>query len=254
MSLIVALLVTFAGLAVGATSIGGILVVPALTAAGGVPVREAVAAANFSFIFTGLAPLLTGRFSSAVPPAEAHRVHRWPLNLAALAGAAFGAFTLQWLPGALMRGAVAVLAVVSGVMALRGGRGIEAAAAGRTAGLSPIAQVVLGALVGCGSAWSGTGGPVLLLPLLIFLAVPTRLAVDLGQGIQLPIACAATVVNLASGALDLRLGLLLGACLSVGWVAGYLLQRRISTRLLAHLLAGGLIVVGLWYGWQTVLQ
>ena len=52
MTLIAALLVVLAGLAVGATSIGGILLVPALTVAADVPVHAAIAASNFSFLFT----------------------------------------------------------------------------------------------------------------------------------------------------------------------------------------------------------
>ena len=112
-------------------------------------------------------------------------------------------------------------------------------------------SIALGLAVGCGSAWSGTGGPVLLLPILLFFHAPTRTAIAMGQSVQLPIAFAATAVNLAAGTLDLKLGLVLGALLALGWGAGFVLMRRMPTELLARILAFGLIAVGLWYGWQT---
>jgi uncharacterized membrane protein YfcA len=243
MTVAVALVVLFAGLATGATSIGGILVVPALTSVGAVPVREAIAAANFSFAFTGMAAIALQR---AAPPSSG-AVPPWTLYGAVLAGAMAGAITLPWLPLALSRSAVAVLAVLSGAMSLR------AAPAGMAAGARQQvpAPVLTGLVVGCVSAWSGTGGPILLLPILLFARVAAPLAVLAGQGVQLPIAGATTAVNLWSGQLNLMLGLALGALILGGYLAGWLLSRRLPVALLRPLLAWGLIIVGLWYGWRT---
>ena len=125
LTVVAASLVVFAGFAVGVTSIGGIFVVPTLTAIGGVPLREAIAASNFSFAFGGAAALiLKGRRRVAVNvagSAAAPASFYW----AALIGAAFGALTLQWLPLALVRVVVAFLAVLSGVLALRPARGVS---------------------------------------------------------------------------------------------------------------------------------
>ncbi len=241
-------LVVFAGLAVGVTSIGGILVVPTLTAIGGVPLREAIAASNFSFAFGGAAALLLqGRrrmAATAIGPAGAPAAFYW----AALAGAAAGALTLQWLPLALVRMVVAFLAVLSGVLALRPARIDGADAAG---GTIPVATLI-GFVVGCVSAWSGTGGPISLLPILMFARVPLLLAVSVGQAVQLPIAGATGVVNLLTGQLDLVLGVTLGVLQLLGWFAGWRLARHLPAAGLRMLLAYGLIAVGLWFGWGTL--
>ena len=246
MNLAAVLLVLLAGAAVGATSIGGILVVPVLTTIAGVPVREAIAASNFSFLFTGAAAIVLQRLL----PREALPSMRLVYG-AALLGAALGALTLAWLPVALVRLGVAALAIFSGVMALRPSRpGINA-----DTGQLPTrgwTLMAVGAGVGCASAWSGTGGPVLLLPILMLLRVPTALAIAMAQGIQLPIAGSTALVNIASGQLDLRLGLLLGAVVLLGWGVGWWLARRIAVLALRRALAFGLIAVGLAYGWQSL--
>ena len=106
--------------------------------------------------------------------------------------------------------------------------------------------------VGCASAWSGTGGPVLLLPVLIFARMPLMPAVAMAQVIQLPIAAAATAVNFAAGRLDLGLGLVLAMLVLVGWWVGRRIAQSMSVRALQRAVALGLIAVGLAYGWQTL--
>ena len=248
MNLTAALLVVLAGLAVGATSIGGILVVPTLTSVAGVPVHAAIAAANFSFLFTGAAAIALHRAAprGTLPPLGA-------LYIGALAGAALGALTLHWLPTPLIRVAVALLAILSGGMALAPAGQAAAPAAGHAWMRGPT-MFALGAAVGCGSAWSGTGGPVLLLPILIFARVPTALAITMAQGIQMPIAGAASTVNLLSGQLELRAGLILGGLLMLGWSAGLMFARRVPIAALRRMLAFGLVAVGLGYGWQTLQE
>ena len=82
-------------------------------------------------------------------------------------------------------------------------------------------------MVGCLSAWSGTGGPVVLLPLLALLGVPATLGVDAAQRVQLPVALAATAVNFAAGRLDILLGLGIGVLVLAGWAVGRWLARRL---------------------------
>lgn len=246
MSGLALLLVALAGLALGATSIGGIVVVPALTAIDAVSVREAIAAANLGFLLPATAAFVASRTSPAMAG-----MRLAPLGAGAMVGAGIGALTLDALPTTAVRLVVAALAILSGLLALfRAHTTAGPDGAGRLG--QPAAQLVLGLLVGCGSAWSGTGGPVLLTPLLIALHAPTVPAIAMAQYIQLPIAAAATATNLAAGQLHWRLGLLVGAVLTAGWLVGWLGARRLPVAVLRRLLALGLIGVGLWYGWQTM--
>lgn len=253
MTTFVMALIVFAGLAVGATSIGGILVVPVLTVLADIPVQVAVPASTFGFMFTGAAALAWQRLRR--PASHDVEVPGMALYLWALVGAALGAWTLRWLPATAAQLVLAALAIVSGLQTL-----LVKPAGNAEPGLMPAALrqpgkvAMLGLIVGCGSAWSGSGGPVILLPLLMLMGAPTRMSILLAQGIQLPIALSATSVNLLTGQLDLHLGLLLGGLLLLGWGAGTWVAAHMATRTLKRWVAGGLIVVGLGYCIQSLLK
>jgi uncharacterized membrane protein YfcA len=233
MLLLAALGVLLAGLAIGATSIGGVLVVPVLGTLAQVDPARAVAAASLGFAFTGAAAWW-------MSPRSGGR-GRPVLDLFALAGAALGALTLAWLPSGGVRLAVGLIALGSGLYALFGRERHQERP------LPAIASVLLGLVVGCLSAWSGTGGPVVLLPLLALLGVPAAVGVEAAQRVQLPVALAATAVNFAAGRLDIALGLVIGVLVLAGWAAGRWIARHLPVARLRQVVAVALIATGLFY-------
>lgn len=233
-----ALLVLVAGAAIGATSIGGVLAVPALSGVAGVPVGAAIAASSFGFLLTGL----MGWRARAPERADGGL---WPLHAAALAGAAAGAVLVHHVPAGWVRGWVALLTLGSGLHALATAR--KAQAATRRWPAAPWLAAV-GAAVGCGSALSGTGGPVLLLPVLLLLGLPTAASVAAAQAIQVPIALAASAAHLAAGRLDLRLAVAVGVLLLAGAWCGRRLARLAEPQALRRWTALALVATGLWYG------
>jgi uncharacterized membrane protein YfcA len=241
MFLLVALAALVAGLLIGITGIGGVLVVPALTEAAQVPLDRAIAASMFAFLLTGgvAAALHLGR-------APLPRATLIALCVSAAAGALAGAATLDALPAAAVRIFIAILAIVSGIQALAGSRAAGRALPGTTA------LAFLGLAVGFGSAISGTGGPVMLIPILLLIGVPLVTAITLALAAQVPIALAATAVNAFAGRLDWLLGMALGVPLIAGAVAGAWLSRRMPGRALTFAVAGALIAMGLWYGYVTI--
>ena len=56
--------------------------------------------------------------------------------------------------------------------------------------------ILTGLTCGIGSALTGTGGPLLLMPILVFTEIPTLHALGLAQVMQIPIATMATASNL----------------------------------------------------------
>ena len=76
MSAAVLALVLCAGLGIGMTGIGGVLVVPGLSALEGVPLTRAVPASTLAFLFTGIVATLTT--VSAAPPDERSQMSRPP--------------------------------------------------------------------------------------------------------------------------------------------------------------------------------
>lgn len=235
-----ALLILLAGLAIGATGIGGIIVVPVLTGLGGHAVLESVAASSCAFLFTGIVAFWRQRRSTEAAP--------WSVYGAALVGAVAGALVAQWLPAVALRAAVAVLAIVSGLHAwatLHSSRPEKP--------MPPkLALATLGLLVGGGSALSGTGGPVLMLPLLMLLRVPLSGAIALAQGVQLPVAIAASAVHAAAGRLDFRLAVVLGLLLMGGSWLGYRLAETVPSAALKRVVAVGLLATGIGYGWNSL--
>lgn len=225
-------LLALCGLAIGATSIGGVLVVPVLTLLAQVAPERAIAAASFAFLLTGAAAFAKAGAARQVHPS---------LNLAALAGGALGAWSLAWMPMATVQMAVGSLAIASGMLAWTG-RGRS-----HPLPLTVPALVALGLAVGCVSAWSGTGGPVALLPVLALLGCTPGWSVEAAQRIQLPVALAATAVNAASGRLDPVLGGVIGVLVLLGWYAGRRVARHLPQRRLQRCMAVMLIATGLAY-------
>ena len=238
---IVAAAALVAGLLIGLTGIGGVILVPVLTDVAGLPLERAVAACMIGFFFSSALAAFVHlrRARLAWPPLAA-------LCAAAAAGAALGAATLDSLPGVGVRLFIAALALASGLQALIAPRppGAHAPGAGRLA--------FLGLAVGYGSAISGTGGPVILIPILLFLRTPVNAAIALGVVSGLPIALAAGAVYAGAGYVDVPLALVLTAFLVAGVTAGAKLLHRLSSRALTVAVAWTLVGVGLWFGLNSV--
>lgn len=232
--------ITLAGAAIGATSIGGVLVVPALTTLMGVPLPEAIAASSLAFLVTG-AYALTGNASGALD----HLRRDAPLMLSALIGAGLGAALTAWAPGEAVRAWIGLLALGSGAHALWRLR--QAVPPVDRPWPGTAAMLALGLGVGVGSALSGTGGPVMLLPLLMLMRRPLSRAIVAAQVIQLPIALAASGAHALAGRLDLRLGAAIAIALLAGAWAGRRLARGARPRPLLAATAAVLLLTGAWF-------
>ena len=248
MSVAVAIVVLLAGLCIGATSLGGVFIVPALTEFSAMAPQNAVAASSLAFLFPGLAALASAWHSRSLTKTAAGTLIA--MSIGALAGAGLGAATLAWLPPRAVLAFVGLVALVSGLNALLRADATRHAA---PPALRPWPLALIAAAVGCGSAWSGTGGPVLLMPALILLGQPIRVSIALAQLRQLPVALAATGANAIGGRLDVTLGISIGLLLILGWFAGMRAARSISIAWLTRLVALALILLAAWLGARVTL-
>ena len=231
--------VLLAGGLIGASGIGGVLLVPVLTKLGGVSLPQAIAAASLGFALPALVVLGPLRRQRAMA------ARCIPLLLGALAGSAAGALVVGWL---------SVTALMLGVTLLvffAGWRGLypPAVAAAPVEPLSMTALLALGVLVGVGSALTGTGGPVLVIPLLMLLRQPVSFAVVAGQASQFPVALASSTVHALEGRLDLWLALICGLLMLVGSIAGQRVAAGLDTRQLQRMVSVVLLAVGAWFAW-----
>jgi uncharacterized protein len=220
------------GTAIGATGIGGVLLVPILTLALGLDVRHAIAAALVSYLPSCMVAVVLYARRGSIPWRDA-----WFLCAAALPAAWLGARATSLAPASLLEGAISVLLLAGGLYTLRRPRRVPVSGVA----LAPAMLLGLGGGTGFISAMTGAGGAFVLLPLLLLLDTPVLAAIGMGQAIALPIAGLASVVNLAAGLVDMWLAAGLAATLTLGIVIGTPIAHALPQQMLRRLL--GVVVV-----------
>jgi uncharacterized membrane protein YfcA len=224
-----------AGLLVGGVGIGGVILVPALVYLAGYSIPVAIAATMCAFIVSGLVGSYTYRKAGSI---------RWrmtlPLWLGALPCAFAGAMLVISVSAAFLELAIGMLTLGSGLHALA--RRHERIDDGRPPSAALLAA--LGAVTGFVSALTGTGGPLVLVPILVALDVPMLVSIGLAQAIQLPIAAAATGGFWLSGLLDVRLASALAAGIAFGTWIGAKAAHASPTTTLRKAVAVLLVIVG----------
>ena len=160
---------------------------PLLAYGFGLPVQAAIAAALWSYLWSGRVAVARCARHGSVP----WRPALW-LCLAASPGAYLGARAVALMPGRILEALIAAILVLAGLNVLRRPR--AGAAAPRPLGTQALAA--LGGFTGFAAALTGAGGALILVPLLVALGEPVLTAIGLGQAIQLPIAAVATAANL----------------------------------------------------------
>lgn len=236
------------GVLIGGAGIGGVLLLPALNALGGVALHAAIPACLLAYLGSGaVGTWLYARRGTL----------DWRLAAGLCAGGAPGAYLgavlLPHAPAAALEFGIAALLVASGVYALAQ-RPAGAPRNETPRGNSPpphespppraATLAAIGFVVGVGSALTGTGGPLLLIPILVWRRLPMLTAVGLAQVIQLPVAALATVGNALHGPVDWALGAWLALALVIGVTAGARLAHALPGAALARLVAVLLVAVG----------
>lgn len=231
------------GILIGGIGVGGVLLVPLLSGVGLLSPYDAVRVAMLSFIFTGIigSCLFARRGSLPIRP-------QIPMLAGAMLGAAVGSLLLKVISGTLLGLANGVLLCLASVLTWAFSQRDDSVVVARQFG--PSASLLIGAGVGTVSAITGTGGPFVLVPLLLVCSVPLLAAIGAGQLVQVPLASIATAVNVAG---DAHLppatfevvAIVAAGCLVGAWGVQRLPQRGLA-RIVAPLLGilGGIIVWG----------
>ena len=238
MSLILVLISLIAGLLIGAIGIGGVLLVPALTYIAGIDVHQAIPACMLSFLATGTIGLIVFARHGSIKWSAV----TW-LCVGAVPSAYLGSLALPSIPADLVMALIALLMVLAGYDAWKKSRSSGDA---RAKAVEPgRAQFVLiGFITGFGSAISGTGGPLILVPVLIYLGLPVLAAVGLSQAIQIPIAAFASIGNWANGSLDFELALTLSVALVIGTLVGAVIVHRLPAESIRKWVAMFVLLTG----------
>lgn len=226
----------FVGVLIGGVGIGGILLVPMLTYILSIDVHVAVAAAMFSYVFSGV----VGTWIYAKKRSIEWSMVFW--LLASAAPAAFlGAYALAITPAGGIELLIAILVLFAALNAFRA-RGDERR---EKPSLSRGALIGTGVATGVGSALSGTGGPLIVVPLMVWMKQPALVAIGLAQTVQVPIAIMATAGNYLYGTVDFQIGGFIALGLIFGVSAGARLAHIVSQEILQRVVAFVLLGVGM---------
>jgi uncharacterized protein len=235
-ALVIGLFGVLLGVALGCTSVGGVLLVPFLTYGVGMPVHAAIPAALFSYLWSGLLAVALYARRGSIPWGMAG----W-LTAAALPGAYLGTRAAAFVSGTVLQALIAAVLVTAGLHACARPHPPDAARQPFGGG----ALLLLGGLTGLVSALVGAGGAFLLVPLLVALGQPVLPALGLGQLIQVPISAVASLAAWHAGRLDVRVGALLAVALSLGIAVGTPLAHALPQPTLRRLLGIAMLVAGL---------
>lgn len=225
-----------AGIFIGSVGIGGVILVPALVYVGGQSFPAAIAAAMGAFVVSGLVGLAAYARAGSIR----WRAAAWTWA-GALPCALAGAASVRLAPVAWLEFAIGVLAAGAGLHALAERRARRTVRERLPAAPSLVG---IGAATGFLSALTGTGGPLVIMPILLSLEAPTLAALGLAQAIQLPIAVVATAGNWLAGALDLPLAAALAVGIALGTWLGARAAHGLPTAALRAFTAAVLVLVG----------
>ena len=243
----IALLGILSGLMIGCIGIGGVILVPALVFLAGIAIQIAIPAAMFAYILSGLVATFVFARNKSID---------WQVAASLCMGGTPAAFAGAWavniFDGRLLAGCLGLLTLLSGLNSLRP----RIRAENDHAKLSHGILFTIGAATGFLASLTGTGGPLVLVPILLAMRLGVLASVGLSQIFQLPVAIAATAGNVVYGKLDLALGVILAASLSGGSWFGAKFAHAVPQATLRSIVSSALVLIGLFIlgnvGWHLV--
>ena len=227
--------VLLVGLLIGVVGVGGVLLVPALVHIGGMAVHAAVATAMAAYFFAGAVGTIAFSLRGSIRWSDALQ-----LMTGAVPGAFIGAAAAAAVPALALELLIATFIVASALHSLFGGVPVG----GGRRPLAKGALLVIGAVTGIGSSMSGTGGPLVLIPILLRLRVPAPSALGLSHAISMPISAFATAGNVVYGTIDFVVAGSVSVLLAIGVWFGARTTRRISSLGMKRFVSAALLAVG----------
>jgi len=239
-TLVFALCGFFAGLLIGAVGIGGVILVPLLVYLANADIHQSIAAALFSFSVSGIVGTIIYTRRGVIDWTLARN-----LVVGAIPGTLAGTILLFYVSETMLIIFIAVLAILSASRELLASSSFRENSS-YTLGSSQL--IGIGAFAGALSALSGTGGPMTLMPVLIWFSVPVVLAVGLAQVIQLPIAIVATAGNIWNNILDWEMAVAIASGVALGSLTGSMMSTQIPAAIIRKgvailLAASGMLMI-----------
>ncbi len=239
MFVILGLIALGVGVLIGTVGVGGVLVIPAMVALGGLSTRVSMATALFSFFFTGtLGTFLYQRRGSIDWRTTA------PLCLGVVSFGYVGVMANSVADPALLNFILSLIIIFSGVFTLLPSSRLNLfSLSGKSPWYLP-AMLGLGAFVGFCAGLTGVGGGVLSVPFMVVLGFAPLTASGTSQVVQIVAAVSGTIGNLAYGSIDFTMAAWVSALEVCGALLGARIAHKSTSRQLRALVAVVCILVG----------
>ena len=230
------------GFLIGAVGVGGILLVPALVALAGLTPHQASATALFTFLFTGILGTILFQRRGSID---------WRQTLVVCTSAVIFSYL-----GAMASAAVdeiTLMRVIAGLIIFAGVYvfvpvGNEAPASNSRFRLPLL--IAIGIASGFGSGFSGAGGPLFSVPLMVITGFSPLSVIGTSQVLQIFSATSGTIANIRYG--DIQWALVIW--ITAGELAGVFAGARLAHSLSSNALKRGTGVICLLVGTWLLIQ
>jgi len=237
----------FVGALIGATGVGGVLLIPALMFFGGLGTHEAMATALFSFLFAGI--LATASY-------QRYGTIDWRVTLPVVAGSFLsgyvGAHVGACIPARQLNILLACLIVFSSLYSLLpSGKGT-----GLAQRLSPRGNMALlfgiGLFTGFVCGMAGAGGGIISVPLMLLFSYAPLQCIATSQVLQMVISISGSASNMGNGFIVYSVAWWVTACELVGIGLGAHMAHRVPVRILKRMVSAFCIAIGLFIAWRAL--
>ena len=228
----------FVGFLIGAVGVGGILLIPALVALAGLTPHQASATALFTFLFTGLLGTVLFQRRGSIDWRQAATVCAGAMIFSYL-----GAMASSVVEDTSLMRVIAALIIFAGAYIFIPAK--KELPVAKNATRFPL-LIAIGATAGFGSGFSGAGGPLFSVPLMMVSGFSPLLTIGTSQVLQIVSAMSGSIANLRYGDIQWSLVIWITIGELVGVVAGARLAHAMDSRTLKR--GAGLIclTVGSW--------
>lgn len=234
------LLAVLVGLTIGASGVGGVLLIPLLTYFGGLSIHAAMATALFSFFFTGVAATLIF---------QRHGSFDWSVALPVCAGSLITGYAGAWVnslssPTALYL-ILGLIVISSSLYSMRPPRR-SCLIDGMSARGRRLLLFVTGLGVGFLCGLTGIGGGLVSLPVMLIMGFNPLASIATGQVLQSIVAVSGSVSNISNGFVDFGLVWWVTALELVGVFWGVSLAHKLPVPTLKKLAAWLCLLIGVY--------
>ena len=228
----------FVGFLIGAVGVGGILLIPALVALAGLTPHQASATALFTFLFTGLLGTVLFQRRGSIDWRQAATVCAGAMIFSYL-----GAMASSVVEDTSLMRVIAALIIFAGAYVFIPAK--KELPVAKNATRFPL-LIAIGATAGFGSGFSGAGGPLFSVPLMMVSGFSPLLTIGTSQVLQIVSATSGSIANLRYGDIQWSLVTWITIGELVGVVVGARLAHAMDSRTLKR--GAGLIclTVGSW--------